>query len=805
MIYIASLVLLFILRIRFPTNQPIVHIIRRRHGVHAVKCFRNLEKIINRTSKLIRDVKYLETCLSYEVIPKFLRIKLYRRTLEKSPRCTAWQTELLRKEIQLKEKELNSKEIERNRVKSEFTNIVGKIDSACINLWLSNKQRTIDRNTDSVHNSKLHRLGISPLSQKLDVRKVIFNHSNYTLSQEEQRVLMLGLDFGLPITSLKYFKYFLCFEKLVQILQNYSIYDFVDNAKTQFLSQMKSIANRYYYGFKFCKYSSPLFSKKDFNILKNLGKQDQLYISKPDKGNGVVIMNKTDYISKINRILNDNTKFNIAQTDEKKLILKLEDKLNNVLRQFKNCGGIIEELCKSCYASGTRLGNLYGLPKVHKIGLPLRPILSACGTHNFNLSQALVPLISFLTNNDYILKNSQDFTNFITNVPNANSLYMCSFDIESLYTNIPVLETIDIILNRVFSRGALYFNGFSRKQFRSILELCFKNSYFKFNNNIYHQLDGLCMGGPISPVAANIFLNDFECKILDDCPPQFKPQFYKRYLDDTFLLFNSEQQAKDFFNFINGRHPNISFTFEGEQNNSLSFLDVTVLRQGNTFNTSIFRKATFTGLGLNFFSNIFYQYKLSTIKTLINRAFILTSSYQNFHCEIEYLRSYFVNNMFPSKLFNSALRIFLQRKFENTAISIITVPKQDIYLCIPYIGKQSIALKKEISTIISKFYPQTRPKLYFKNSFKIGSFFKKSVTLPVSLRSSVVYQYTCDCCEQSYIGSTKLQMFYRCSQHCGVSHRTGRHITKPMHSSIRIHSENHDHPLKLAHFSILDS
>ena len=76
---------------------------------------------------------------------------------------------------------------------------------------------------------------------------------------------------------------------------------------------------------------------------------------------------------------------------------------------------------------------------------------------------------------------------------------------------------------------------------------------------------------------------------------------------------------------------------------------------------------------------------------------------------------------------------------------------------------------------------------------------------PVLLPSSVVYQYTCDSCEQSYIGSTKLQMFYRCSQHCGVSHRTGRHTTKPMHSSIRLYSENHDRPLKLSNFTVLDS
>ena len=58
------------------------------------------------------------------------------------------------------------------------------------------------------------------------------------------------------------------------------------------------------------------------------------------------------------------------------------------------------------------------------------------------------------------------------------------------------------------------------------------------------------MCGSISPVAANIFLNKFECTVLADDPLPFKPQFYERYLDDTFLLFNSEMQAKDFFSFV---------------------------------------------------------------------------------------------------------------------------------------------------------------------------------------------------------------------------------------------------------------
>ena len=104
-------------------------------------------------------------------------------------------------------------------------------------------------------------------------------------------------------------------------------------------------------------------------------------------------MNKTDYVLKMNNILNYHTKFSCIDLDEKKLLLKLEDKINNFLRPLKNAGGMLESLYKSCYASSTRLGSLYGLPKIHKPGLPMRPIVPACNTYNYNLSKVLVPLL----------------------------------------------------------------------------------------------------------------------------------------------------------------------------------------------------------------------------------------------------------------------------------------------------------------------------------------------------------------------------------------------------------------------------
>ena len=96
---------------------------------------------------------------------------------------------------------------------------------------------------------------------------------------------------------------------------------------------------------------------------------------------------------------------------------------------------------------------------------------------------------------------------------------------------------------------------------------------------------------------------------LQNCPLNFKPLFYKRYIDDTFLLITNEQHAHMFLQYLNNQHVNITFTLECETNNALSFLDVKVSRENNRFITSVFRKETFSGQGTSFFSFCFHNFK----------------------------------------------------------------------------------------------------------------------------------------------------------------------------------------------------
>ena len=80
--------------------------------------------------------------------------------------------------------------------------------------------------------------------------------------------------------------------------------------------------------------------------------------------------------------------------------------------------------------------------------------------------------------------------------------------------------------------------------------------------------------------------------------------FYKRYVDDVFILFKGAQHVKPFVGYMNSKHKNINFSLETEKDGQMSFLDVNVFRENGKFVTNVYRKETFTGVYTNFSSFI---------------------------------------------------------------------------------------------------------------------------------------------------------------------------------------------------------
>ncbi len=106
----------------------------------------------------------------------------------------------------------------------------------------------------------------------------------------------------------------------------------------------------------------------------------------------MVILDKYEYTNKTEEILNDKSKFKVISGDWVKHITAFEDKLNRILRKLKH--KLDDNVYNFFFASGSLTGILYGLPKVHKINVPIRQILSAINTFNYNLAKSFVPILS---------------------------------------------------------------------------------------------------------------------------------------------------------------------------------------------------------------------------------------------------------------------------------------------------------------------------------------------------------------------------------------------------------------------------
>ena len=273
-------------------------------------------------------------------------------------------------------------------------------------------------------------------------------------------------------------------------------------------------------------------------------------------------------IVEIEEILNYHTKFSnleIPAGKEINYITNLEKKITTDLKLLKHEEIIDKATYKNIKPVGPRPGVLYGLGKVHKEISnelpPFRPILSAIGTPKF-----LLPFLTPLTQNEYTVTDSFHFAEEI--YKQGPNLYMASLDVDSLFTNIPLDETIDICIDSLYKDDENT-PKILKDVFHNLLTVATKESFFMFNNKFYKQIDGVAMGSPLGPALANIFMCNFENKWLKDCPHSLKPVFYRRYVDEISVLFSSLDQAEKFKKYLSSKHPNINFSLEKENEGRL--------------------------------------------------------------------------------------------------------------------------------------------------------------------------------------------------------------------------------------------
>jgi hypothetical protein len=216
-----------------------------------------------------------------------------------------------------------------------------------------------------------------------------------------------------------------------------------------------------------------------------------------------------------------------------------------------------EEIANTLSPKSSRLAHLYGLPKTHKATLSMRPILSATGTYNYKLAKWLEEKLKPLSINEYTITDAFDFADEIRNLSVNEDDILVSYDVTALFTNVPLDETINILVNKAFTDD--WFNKTYGLKGTTSLEIATTNQLFQFDGQLYEQTDGVAMGSPLGPLLANVFMCHLEEKLTRD---GLMPHLYRRYVDDTLARMPNTDAATVFLTTLNGLHPSLTFTME---------------------------------------------------------------------------------------------------------------------------------------------------------------------------------------------------------------------------------------------------
>ena len=302
------------------------------------------------------------------------------------------------------------------------------------------------------HDRKLFKFGLKDKHFSLDSKQFIFNYSNLTLFDTETEALANGLQYAFQPQKLNDCRFFLPFEKLFNDIKKKTIYKDAGDSINRVKASIKQSAFKSFYNYQPARDN---INKDKIETLKDLSTDPNILFLKPDKGNGVVILNEEDYVSKMIPIIEDTSKFTQINDDWFKRILKHKDQINRYLYKLLLDKTIDKPLYDHLHLSSYRPGILYGLPKIHKKDTPLRPILSSIGTCGYKIAKFLVSILEPLTSNQFTIFDSFSFAFEISHVKNNHGHVMASFDIKSLFTNIPLEENINIATNSLFHNEIL--------------------------------------------------------------------------------------------------------------------------------------------------------------------------------------------------------------------------------------------------------------------------------------------------------------------------------------------------------------
>lgn len=709
------------------------------------------EKLQKRLAAEKNRINFLVRCKSLQLTPNFLKIKpkpyIVRNEKLKSKYFNLLSTFYLQcLNLCISDAHSQRKTIESKIIKNE-TKLRDEINNNDLNVFM----QQLNKKTESLFNkiktrqtNKVNKLmNIKIKSEPLVINENwLTNLTKIKIPSAVKYILSLGPKFSLPINYFPVDKIIASVEQCLINTDNENkieIRNKVCNILTNHKNKLKNISNK-------TKHQINYYVKETKKFLTD---NPNIFILTADKCHKTVIMYKDQYEEKITNMLSDENTYKIETQDQTK---KVQNNVNNLVKSWTRKKLITEQQKNKLICHNGHTPFIYGLPKLHKENIPLRPIVSNIDSPTYNLSKFLSNTISnVLGNSEYHVKDSWQFCEFIKKQIVPNNHIIMSLDVTSLYTNIPTNLAIECINNKW--PEITNYSPLTKDEFINAVSLCLNSTYFTYNNNFYSQIFGTAMGSPISATIANLVMEELENAVLKKL--NYKPIFYKRYVDDCLICIPRDK-IEYTINTFNDFHPRLQFTSEIEVNKTINFLDITIKHsEQGKIETNWYTKNIWSERYLNFKSHTPNRYKKSVVNSLTDHAIKL--AHPKYRPEnLKKIKKVLEINSYPKHFYEPIIKNRIYTIYNKNKKQ----PKQNNskYISMPYIPTVS----ENISNIL-KPYNITIAHKPFNTTKKF--FTKLKPELKTNDETNTIYKIDCNNCNSTYIGQSKQYLHKRIYAH----------------------------------------
>lgn len=450
----------------------------------------------------------------------------------------------------------------------------------------------------------------------------------------------------------------------------------------------------------------------------------ELIVTQADKAKCSIIMNRETYNNKVENLLRDTSTYAVIETTSTPAYMKMNQ---NILERMEKAEMISKKEADSAKTGEGRISNMYGLIKTHKEGQPIRPIVNTRGSMGYAAANIVTGILTKAREvGKYNVVNSAQAIEKIRDAKLNPDEHFYSYDVISMFTNIPVSRAIDAVKRR--QKQLDVDNQKMKIIIDVILLVCHKSTEITFNGKIYKQIKGMKMGSSLSPILSDFVMEDMLDHVFATIE---RPIMVIKYVDDI-LSASNEEDAKKLFERLNEMDEHIKFEMEEEKDNSINYLDIKILNKPFDLTTKWYQKLISSGRFLNYLSHhpssVIINTAIAFVQTMINN-----TSMEYYNEIIITAKKLLTINSYPENISNIIInkaqeKIHEKEKEKDNASQLASQSTSKTYgLSIPFIPRLSQKIRSELETQSDRITPL---KPIHKNSSEIFDPSKKLSSTP---------------------------------------------------------------------------